>query len=162
MASRRIEDLAEEMRPLARAFLKRCAEVGLEVLIYGTLRTLEEQARLWRRGRSSSLIERVIEELVRRGKTWVAELIRTVGPQPGKRIVTHALPGESAHNYGYAFDAVPLVHGKPAWNDPELLKEMGEIGKSVGLEWAGDWKRFREQVHFELPHWRQRVAEGSR
>jgi len=161
MASRQIEDLQDEMRHLAAEFLKRCAEAGLEVLIFGTLRTLEEQARLWRMGRSRALIEKVIERLERSGKGWVAALLKRVGPQPGNRIVTHALPGESAHNYGYGFDAVPLVHGKPAWNDDALLNRMGEIGKSVGLDWAGDWKRFKERVHFELPNWRQRVEKGS-
>jgi peptidoglycan L-alanyl-D-glutamate endopeptidase CwlK len=161
MASRRIEDLRDEMRVLAEAFVKKCAEAGIEVLIYGTLRTVEEQAKLWRMGRSRSLIESVIGRLAKSGKGWVAALLRGVGPQPGNRVVTNALPGESAHNYGYGFDAVPLIHGKPAWNDESLLNRMGEIGKSVGLNWAGDWKRFRERVHFELPGWRERGKKES-
>ncbi|EGF93763.1 M15C subfamily peptidase [Asticcacaulis biprosthecium C19] len=26
---------------------------------------------------------------------------------------------------------------------------MGAIGKAQGLEWAGDWRRFREYPHFQ-------------
>ncbi|MBM3217000.1 M15 family metallopeptidase, partial [Candidatus Poribacteria bacterium] len=43
--------------------------------------------------------------------------------------------------------------------DDELLAKMGALGKEVGLSWAGDWKRFRESVHFELPDWRERVKD---
>lgn len=159
MASRRLEDLDEAARTLAVRFLKRCAETGLDVLIYCTTRTMEEQARLWRVGRAPGVIERAIRRLASAGKGWIASLIDRVGPQSGKRIVTYTLPGESAHNHGFAFDAVPLRDGKPAWDDDELLAKMGALGKEVGLSWAGDWKRFRESVHFELPDWRERVKD---
>ena len=66
------------------------------------------------------------------------------------RIVTHARPGYSMHNFGLAFDVVPLNAGKPIWNvsDP-AWQTVGRTGKECGLEWAGDWKRFREYAHFQ-------------
>jgi peptidoglycan LD-endopeptidase CwlK len=54
------------------------------------------------------------------------------------------------HNFGLAFDVVPLNAGKPIWNvsDP-VWKDVGQIGKGCGLEWAGDWKTFKEYAHFQ-------------
>jgi peptidoglycan L-alanyl-D-glutamate endopeptidase CwlK len=45
---------------------------------------------------------------------------------------------------------VALVNGKPIWNkkDP-IWQKIGEIGKSCGLEWAGDWVTFKEYPHFQ-------------
>jgi peptidoglycan L-alanyl-D-glutamate endopeptidase CwlK len=47
-------------------------------------------------------------------------------------------------------DVVALVNGKPIWNkkDP-IWQKIGEIGKSCGLEWAGDWEDFKEFPHFQ-------------
>jgi len=48
---------------------------------------------------------------------------------------------------------VPLRAGKPVWGtsgeDGKLWQKVGEIGKSCGLEWAGDWKVFKEYPHFQ-------------
>jgi peptidoglycan L-alanyl-D-glutamate endopeptidase CwlK len=54
------------------------------------------------------------------------------------------------HNFGLAFDVVPLDAGKPVWNvsDP-VWERIGRTGKECGLEWAGDWQRFREYAHFQ-------------
>ena len=35
------------------------------------------------------------------------------------------------------------------WNDLRTFKRLGQIGKSIGLEWAGDWVTFREYPHFQ-------------
>jgi peptidoglycan L-alanyl-D-glutamate endopeptidase CwlK len=42
-----------------------------------------------------------------------------------------------------------LVNGKAVWDDQTIWKQVGEIGKSCGLEWAGDWKTFKEYPHFQ-------------
>ncbi|MBK5230848.1 MAG: M15 family metallopeptidase, partial [Thermoleophilia bacterium] len=81
------------------------------------------------------------------------------------RRVTNARGGDSMHQYGAAFDAVPLRHGKLVWgtrgdgidddptdddtDDLELWQRLGAIGEACGLEWAGRWKRFREFPHFQ-------------
>jgi peptidoglycan L-alanyl-D-glutamate endopeptidase CwlK len=31
-----------------------------------------------------------------------------------------------------------------------LWKKVGELGKAQGLEWAGDWKKFKELAHFQF------------
>lgn len=146
MSSRSINDLAVEMRPMARNFFDKCARRGIEVLITCTYRSGIEQNALYAQGRT----------------------------KPG-RIVTWAKAGQSKHNTMHdglpasrAFDVVPLRGGKPVWgtggngidddpsdddtDDLELWQRIGEIGKSVGLLWAGDWpKGKREFPHFEMP-----------
>lgn len=126
MASRSIDALSPVVRGLALAFLRECQRQGLNVLIYCTLRTLDEQAALYAVGRSV----------------------------PG-RVLTRAAPGQSLHNPGAdglarAFDAVPVLAGKPLWTDAQRLQLMGACGEVVGLVWAGRWRGpLRERVHFQ-------------
>ena len=63
--------------------------------------------------------------------------------------VTKADAGYSYHNYGLAFDFVPLINGKPDWGNLDNFKKVGEIGKKLGLEWGGDWKNFVDMPHFQ-------------
>ncbi len=198
MASREIDALRPEMQPLAREFRQRCHERGMDVLVYCTLRSVREQARLWRNGRSRAEIEATIRRLrfqaaaildqradptesgrlyaqmtflylpefmwqelgtervgVGRYLAYQASLLETAPPQYGRRIVTNALPCQSAHNFGLAFDAVPLDGGKPVWDaGSALVSQMGECGEEAGLEWAGKWTRFKESVHFQMAGWR--------
>lgn len=91
---------------------------------------------------------------------FVASHLQQVGPQRGDRRVTNALPGQSIHQYGLAFDAVPTLGGKLLWDDADALDEMGRIGEECGFEWAGRWTRFQEFVHFQFRDWRE-VLEGD-
>ena len=127
MASRDVGDLAPAVRALALAFLRECQGQGLDVLIYCTLRSNDEQSRLYASGRT----------------------------MPGP-ILTQARAGWSLHNpdvngQAWAFDAVPTVGGKCLWDDRAALATMGRCGELVGLEWAGRWSgKMRESVHFQL------------
>ena len=127
MASRSIDDLTPGCRDKAVAFLDKCAQAGIDVLIYCTLRSNAEQDELYEIGRS----------------------------KPG-RIVTNARGGQSLHNpvpgmnKSRAFDCVPILHGKAQWDDRASYLKMGEIGESVGLSWAGRWSgKLRETAHFQ-------------
>lgn len=56
--------------------------------------------------------------------------------KPGKR-VTNAKGGSSLHNFGVAFDIVPLVNKQPKWNVPmSTWNAIAKIAKSIGLEWG--------------------------
>ena len=119
MASRSLDDLIPIAKKKAEQFLEECNKQGLDILIYCTLRSKEEQDGLYAQGRT----------------------------KPGK-IVTNARGGESFHNYGCAFDFVPMVAGKSAWDDTNLYRKAGVIAESVGLEWAGRWTgKLRETAH---------------
>ena len=118
--SRNIDDLNPHVAKLCRQFVEKCKAEGIDILITSTYRDAESQNALFAQGRTT----------------------------PGRR-VTNAKAGQSYHNYRCAFDFVPLKHGKAQWQDIALFKHCGEIGKSLGLEWAGDWKRFKEYAHLQ-------------
>lgn len=127
MSSRSIGDLRVEMQPLAMAFQLAALHAGIDMLVTCTLRSNEEQARLYAQGRTA----------------------------PGP-IVTDAPAGESAHNYGLALDIVPIIDGKPDWqgSDP-VWQQIGALGEAAGLEWAGaPGFPFHELPHFQYPSWR--------
>lgn len=127
--SRYLSHLAPDLQRLAADMLAGCEKAGIEVLVTCTYRSNEEQARLYAKGRT----------------------------EPGN-IVTNAKPGQSLHNAtdsagnpaARAFDVVPIRDGKPVWeaSDP-VWQIVGQIGESVGLEWAGRWTRMREYPHFQ-------------
>lgn len=125
MASRSLDDLTPSVKDKAERWRGMCALEGIDALIYCTLRSNEEQDALYAIGRT----------------------------KPGS-IVTNAKAGQSSHNpdeknKARAFDAVPMLHGKPQWNDSKTYLRMGEIAESVGLKWAGRWTgRLREVAHF--------------
>lgn len=106
---------------MCHRFIDACAQQGIDVIITSTYRDHESQAALYARGRTT----------------------------PGG-IVTNARPGFSFHNYHLAFDFAPLVEGKIPWGDAKLFTRCGEIAESVGLEWAGRWKSFREMAHCQF------------
>lgn len=116
--SRDLKDLLPVVAAKCDAFISTCKAQGIDVLITSTLRDNESQDALYAQGRT------------------------TAG-----NIVTNAKAGQSFHNYGCAFDFVPLVNGKAMWNDSKLFERCGVIAESCGLEWAGRWKSFKELAH---------------
>ena len=155
MASRDLKDLVPEIKEKAEIVKQACqAAAGFDLLIYCTLRSLEEQARLFRQSRSREEITMKQQKLRGQGFGFLADVIEGVGPCNGRH-VTNAAPGESWHNYTEAWDAVPLINGKPAWNYLEARDywdAYGEAVRQVGMNWAGDWVSFREYPHAQLRH----------
>lgn len=119
--SRRIEDLHPRVQSLAHAFIEQCKANGIEVIITSTYRDNESQNALYSLGRTVA----------------------------GKKL-TNAKGGQSFHNYRLAFDFVPVKYGKALWNDANLFTECGKIAESLGLEWAGRWKKFKELAHCQF------------
>jgi peptidoglycan L-alanyl-D-glutamate endopeptidase CwlK len=118
--SRDLADLIPQAHVRADKLIELCKAAGIDLLITSTYRDNESQDALYAQGRT----------------------------KPGK-IVTKAKGGQSFHNYRCAFDVVPLVNGKPVWEDEDLWAKIGRFGKQIGLEWAGDWTTFKEQPHFQ-------------
>jgi len=128
---RAIDSLDASFQKQVRGWVNEMVTSRIEPLIYCGRRTMEEQAALYAKGRTIS----------------------------GK-IVTKAKPGESYHNYGLAFDWVPLKQsGKNAdlwiadW-DNETAFRLGEhVGISfrlAGISWetghlqSSDYKSWRD------------------
>ena len=139
MTSRLLTDLKTSVADEVRAWVVACARRNIDLLVYCTLRSPEEQDELYAHGRT----------------------------KPGP-IVTNARAWQSWHQFGRAVDAVPLRIGKPLWepfltnqdrrgyertaNLAHLLPEWriyAEEASQAGLEWAGTWTRFREYCHVQ-------------
>jgi len=116
----KILTLHPKIRDKAREFLVKAEKAGYKLRITSGLRTYAEQNALYAQGRTKA-----------------------------GGIVTNAKGGQSNHNFGTALDVVPIVNGKADWKSKDWNK-IGEIGKSVGFAWGGDWKGLVDKPHFEM------------
>lgn len=126
MASRKLEDLHPDIQPLAAALIKAGKKEGIDILIYCTYRSSQEQAELYAQGRT----------------------------EPGPKVTwtlssKHNEVDDVGRPASKAFDCVPIVKGNAVWNDYDLWEKIGFLGKSFGLRWGGDWK-YRDCPHFEI------------
>ena len=63
---------------------------------------------------------------------------------------------KSRHQTGHAVDLVAYIGNEVRWDWPlyhKISKAMKTAAKelNVPLEWGGDWKRFPDGPHFQLP-----------
>lgn len=99
------------------------AQHGIQVEVVQGLRTFAQQDALFAQGRT----------------------------RPGP-VVTRARGGQSNHNYGLAVDLVPFTNGQPNWNAPlGVWTTIGSEAEKLGLEWGGDWRKFVDKPHVQLP-----------
>ena len=113
--------LNPKVKDLCKEHIKRFKEeTGFTLLITSTYRSFEEQDQLYALGRTKK----------------------------GTK-VTNAKGGQSFHNFRVAYDVVPLVDGKAAWNRHDLFDKAGKIGESLGLEWGGRFKKLVDKPHFQ-------------
>ncbi|HEX8922139.1 MAG TPA: peptidoglycan-binding protein [Pyrinomonadaceae bacterium] len=119
----RLKKVNPELASRIRAVVAALAQGGIQIEVVQGLRTFEEQDNLYKQGRT----------------------------KPGP-VVTHARGGQSNHNYGLAVDVVPFTDGKPNWNAPNSVwVAIGAEGAKLGLEWGGNWKKFIDKPHLQLP-----------
>lgn len=138
----KLKTLHPAIRDAVRKFVSFLAKNGVIIRITSTLRTFAEQQELYNKGRNpdGSFIKPIYDK-----KTG-----KIIG---GEGVVTYAKPGYSLHNYGLAFDIVPVVNGKATYSTTpamlELWKLIGEAGEQFGFVWGGN-KNFRGG--FDMPH----------
>jgi peptidoglycan L-alanyl-D-glutamate endopeptidase CwlK len=118
-SEKNIKTLEPRAQEKAREFLQKVREAGINARIIGGSRTFAEQDELFAMGRT----------------------------KPGK-IVTNARGGFSNHNFGVAWD-IGIFEGTQFLGDSKLYAAAGKIGKSIGLEWGGDFKTIIDQPHFQ-------------
>lgn len=125
-----ITGLHPAVHELSELLVKKCAALGIHVVITDGFRSHDEQNTLFQQGRSAN------------------------GP-----IVTHAKGGESYHNYGLAIDfALKTKKGKLIWDleyDGNRNKhadwlEVAAVAKGLGFSWGGDWKSFKDYPHLQM------------
>lgn len=124
--SRNISELHPRLQVKVAALKAACEAQGLKIGISECLRTVAEQDALYAKGRTTS-----------------------------GSIVTNAKGSSysSMHQWGVAFDFY-RNDGTGAYNDSDgFFTNVGRIGKSIGLEWGGDWTSIKDKPHFQLPDW---------
>lgn len=62
----------------------------------------------------------------------------------------------SRHLTGHAVDLAALVGGKIRWDWPLYFKLATAMKKAavelgIQIEWGGDWEKFKDGPHFQLP-----------
>ena len=123
--SRNLEDLDPFARTVCNQHLANCHAKGIELIVTSTWRDFESQDALYTIGRSLDSANR--------------------------RPVTQAKGGQSWHNFKCAWDVVPVLHGKPVWDERDpLWKEVIMAGKDAGAEAGADWPLFKDMCHFEV------------
>lgn len=118
--SRNLDDLLPVVKLKAEAFVAACLLEGIDIIITSTYRDNESQTALYNQGRTTK-----------------------------GAIVTNAKAGQSYHNFRCALDFAPIVNGKVDWNDTKTFTKCGLLAETCGLEWAGNWKSFKELAHVQ-------------
>ena len=122
-SEQRLQKIHPALASAVRAMIADLAAKGLIVEVVQGMRTFAEQDELYAKGRT----------------------------RPGE-IVTQARGGESNHNYGLAVDLCPFTNDKPDWNAPvSAWAAIGAAAEKHGLEWGGQWKKFIDKPHVQLP-----------
>lgn len=134
----RIETLEFETKVRCLMLLKESEKNGIILRIVQALRTSAEQDALYAQGRKDLWL---VNEL-RRALKW-PDLTKY-----DNRVVTNARAWESWHNFGRAFDVVPMKDGVPDW-ESTLWSQIGFMGEACGLEWGGRWSH-PDKPHFQF------------
>lgn len=130
-SEKNIATLLPEVQPFARKLVHEAAKKGITIKVTSALRTYAEQDALYAQGRT----------------------------KPGS-IVTNARGGQSAHNFGLAFDVTEFNGTKPVW-ESDNYDVVGEIGQKMGLDWGGSWRSFTDRPHFAFrPKWSAGMSES--
>jgi peptidoglycan L-alanyl-D-glutamate endopeptidase CwlK len=118
-----LQQLHPALASAVRGVIADLANRGIGVEVVQGLRTFDEQDELFAKGRT----------------------------KPGP-VVTQARGGESNHNFGLAADLCPFTGDKPDWNAPiAVWAAIGTTAIAHGLEWGGQWKKFLDKPHVQLP-----------
>ena len=153
--------LQPEFLNLVNTLLTNCkSKYNLTMTPIQGLRTIQDQAKLWRQGRSGTMVASQIQKLQNSGAPYLASVLNGVGPQPGDLVVTNAIPGYSWHNWGYALDCYVSQNGHLIFEqDDPLMATIGDAGyktyadeaQSIGLR-AGYYftGRLQDRPHVQM------------
>src|SRR5437016_8660325 len=119
-----LHSLIPPLQPFARRLLLAAGQAGLQPRITSTRRSRSEQTKLYRR------------------------FLQGTNPYPV------APPGQSAHEFGYAFDM--MIQGSPSQMESNL-NDLGHVWECWGGVWGGN---FKDSIYFEFPGFPHAPIEG--
>lgn len=118
----RIDTLHPAIRSKTREFINLAEKNGLKLRVTSAFRSYAEQTALYNQGRFGN----------------------------AGSIVTNAQAGYSYHNFGLAFDVVPIVNRQAVWDNESYWTKAAQYGKATGFDWGGDWTSFQDKPHFQM------------
>lgn len=130
-------------------FERRLAIDHLPFYLYEGFRTFEVSDEYYAQGRSKPGPLCVHD--------GIARPMGTCSIHPLGLIITNARGGDSLHNYGLGADYIldsDTVRPGVQWswdNRGGIFETMGKVAEDCGLIWGGDWKRFPDLPHLEMP-----------
>jgi hypothetical protein len=137
-----IDSLDPKLQSIATAFLAKLKELDISVQIGETRRLLSVQMAYYSRSRMS--VENV-KAMFKAAGLW------QITDEEAKIASTQTL--DSYHIKGLAFDIIPQKNGKDYWEaDKETWQTIGNIGKSFGLVWGGDFGKTLTKLGWDCPH----------
>lgn len=137
-----LQSLTPDTKRKALILIALCADQGIPLRVTQSMRSLEAQEAIYAQGRQG-----ITEVNALRARAGLAVITSAENV-----IVTKAQPGYSWHNFGMAFDVVPMTLAEKlgvSWATPHWAK-IGALGKSIGLEWGGDFPS-PDKPHFQNP-----------
>ena len=98
-------------------------ELNIKVIMFDFIRTAQQQAKRYTKGRRGI---------------------------PGEKIITQCdgYKKKSKHQGKLAGDLAIIINGRITWNPDDGYKILGEIWKSMNHRWGGDFS-FKDYCHFE-------------
>ena len=139
--------LRPEFAWIAQQLIAALEDQGYDVNPYYGIRTLDQQAKLYRRSRSTDTIRQICNDLRGKGCHYLASVIERVGPQKTGPWATNALPGESYHCFGLAMDCLLTKDGR-AGVDADY-KVFADTARVLGLK-AGYYFSHPDMGHVQL------------
>lgn len=151
----RWETLDADFAAACQTVLVRCARQNIMLVPYMGLRTLDQQNKLYRQGRTWAAIEAKIGALYESDAPYLAKKLLDAGPQGGTKIVTNAIGGYSWHNWRKAIDCYIQNDDKSAcWDgQDERYHIYGQEAIAEGLTWGGNFKTLPDYGHIQQPNY---------
>lgn len=141
-----------QFNDIVQKLLTSCVSAGLDCRPTSGFRSLESQARLWRRSRSRAEVEAELSRLRSEEGGFLADVLEGVGPQKTDKWATNCIPGFSWHNWGQALDCLLFRDDSMIENgDDPHYKTYGDLAKNLGLRWGGDFTGLdKDAGHIQL------------
>ena len=136
MADAQINDLAPVLQKIYAQWLQACATFDFKARAIVTYRDAVSQNAAAAAGRSKA----------------------TAGNSPHNVEDSQGNPASLAFDFGVFDEGTYVMNGQ----DPRYA-QLGALGKSLGLEWGGDWTLEKDGCepdydHLQIPHWRDVAA----